>query len=112
MTMMLTRDQDQAREREHVPGLLLEVPEFATAMQEMINRDAPRLFAVVREFVDSHDVEIVAWGMATEKSGMQVHAVRGGMILCLRSPEMVLKCFDGDGHAVARIMWVGDAVER
>jgi hypothetical protein len=57
---------------------LLDDPKIVGELQEFVNDQSPRLFAVVQETFAPEDLKVVAWGMTTEK-GAEVVSVHGGM---------------------------------
>lgn len=100
MTMTLADDDGPK-----VTGSLFDDPEFVTEFQGLVDRRAPRVFAVVQERRDPDDVRIVAWGLVSER-GAQVYSVGGGMQMSFQAPENALLLFRDGGKAVPRIMWV------
>lgn len=105
MTMALVgggdRDGEGAGESE------FEDPEFVAEVQEAVDQQAPRLFAVVREDRDAGEVEIAAWGMAHREDGAEVVSAKGGTYMSLRSADRALMVFGNRGRAVSRVVWVG-----
>ena len=105
MTLTLVSDGDQT-ENEEKPASLLDDPKIITEMQEFVDDQAPRLFAVVRETRVPEDLKIVAWGMTTRK-GAEVFPVEGGLRMSVQSAESALFFFNAGGRALARVFWVG-----
>ncbi len=105
MTMTLVSDGDRGEGGEK-PVSLFEDPKIVTEVQEFVDDQAPRLFAVVQETFDPEDLKIVAWGMTTEK-GAEVVSVHGGMHMSVQSAENALIFFRAGGRAVPRVFWVG-----
>lgn len=105
MTMTLASDDDQDEGREGAASLF-DDPKIVAEVQELVNDQAPRLFAVVRETFDPEDVQIAAWGMTTS-TGVEVTPVHGGARMSLQSAETALIFFRAGGRAVPRVVWVG-----
>ncbi|MEU4739743.1 hypothetical protein AB0G02_04650 [Actinosynnema sp. NPDC023658] len=87
-------------------GSLFDDPEFVSDVQELVDDQAPRLFAVVKETRDPEDAQIAAWGMTTKK-GVEVFPVHGGTHMSLQSAENALIFFREGGRAVPHLVWVG-----
>ncbi len=79
--------------------------EFAELVTEMVNEEAPRLFAVVQELGERVDGRIAAWGMAFED---RADVVRdgGGSVLSVRSPERACRLLGRAPGVTARLVWV------
>ncbi|TQM83715.1 hypothetical protein FHX81_6142 [Saccharothrix saharensis] len=103
--MSLTLVDDEDGEKTRVS--LLDDPKVVGEMQEFVDDQAPRVFAVVQEtFGPPEDLQIVAWGMTT-KTGVEVISVHGGMRMGLQSAENALIFYRAGGSAIPRIFWVG-----
>jgi hypothetical protein len=100
--MTLTLMDDEGGEK---VSSLFDDPKIVAEVQELVNDQAPRLFAVVRETFDPEDVQIAAWGMTT-KTGVEVFPVHGGARMSLQSAETALIFFRAGGQAVPRVVWV------
>ncbi|WP_146173736.1 hypothetical protein [Saccharothrix carnea] len=99
-------DSDQGEGGE-VPISLFDDPKVVGEVQEFVDDQAPRVFAVVQEtFGPPEDLQIVAWGMTTKK-GVEVISVHGGMRMGLQSAENTLIFYRAGGSANPRIFWVG-----
>ncbi|MCC8243857.1 hypothetical protein [Saccharothrix luteola] len=86
---------------------LFDDPEIVSGVQELVDDQAPRVFAVVQEtFGPPEDLQIVAWGMTT-KTGVEVISVHGGTRMGLQSAESALMFYRSGGRAIPRIFWVG-----
>ncbi len=79
-------------------------PEFAAIMEEMVADEAPRLFAVVQEYGERVDGQIVAWGMAFADHA-EVVSVTRGQRMSLPTPESALGLFKFGSHIRARLVW-------
>ncbi|MFJ6672722.1 hypothetical protein ACIQMJ_16560 [Actinosynnema sp. NPDC091369] len=102
MSLTLVDDEDSEK-----TVSLFDDPEIVGAVQELVDDQAPRVFAVVQEtFGPPEDLQIVAWGMTT-RTGVEVIDVHGGMRMGLRSAENVLIFYRARGRAIPRIFWVG-----
>ncbi|QQQ80151.1 hypothetical protein IOD16_18240 [Saccharothrix sp. 6-C] len=106
MTLTLESDGDQAEGGE-TPVSLFDDPKIVGDVQELVNDQAPRVFAVVQEtFGPPEDLQIVAWGMTT-KTGVEVVSVHGGTRMGLQSAENALIFYRAGGRAIPQIFWVG-----
>ncbi|WP_367131511.1 hypothetical protein [Saccharothrix sp. HUAS TT1] len=85
---------------------LFDDPEFVAEIQGLVDYQAPRLFAVVKETRNPEDAQIAAWGMTTAK-GVEVVPVHGGVQMSLQSAEAALIFFREGGRAVPHLVWVG-----
>ncbi|GAB3460350.1 hypothetical protein [Actinophytocola sediminis] len=78
--------------------------EFTELVKEMVDEEAPRLFAVVQELGERVDGRIAAWGMAFAD---HTTAVAGrGSVFSLRSPERVRQALCQAPDVTARLVWV------
>ncbi|MGW4109719.1 hypothetical protein ACWEFJ_02440 [Actinosynnema sp. NPDC004786] len=106
MTLSLVSDGDQGEGGEK-PASLFDDPKIVGEVQELVDDQAPRLFAVVQEtFGPPEDLQIVAWGMTT-KTGVEVVGVHSGARMGLQSAENALIFYRAGGRAILRIFWVG-----
>lgn len=80
-------------------------PEFTALLEEMVADEAPRLFAVVQEYGDRVDGQIVAWGMAFDDRA-EVVSVGRTRRMSLPAPENALRLFEFGSHLRARVVWV------
>ncbi|GAA3462665.1 hypothetical protein ACFFSW_24855 [Saccharothrix longispora] len=71
---------------------------------ELVSDDAPRLFAVVREYGDREDADVAAWGMAFPDRA-EVVGVERRVRMSLRDPERAARLFAGGDGARARLVW-------
>jgi hypothetical protein len=79
--------------------------EFAELIQDMVDDEAPRLFAIVQEYGERVDAVVAAWGMWF---GDRVVAFSddGGMLV-LRSVENAMRMFRGGSDVTPRLCWAG-----
>ncbi|MFD0203821.1 MULTISPECIES: hypothetical protein [Saccharothrix] len=102
MSLTLVDEEDGEQ-----PVSLFDDPKVVGEVQEFVDDQAPRVFAVVQEtFGPPEDLQIVAWGMTT-KTGVEVISVHGGMRMGLQSAESALIFYRAGGSAIPRIFWVG-----
>ncbi|MEB3371594.1 hypothetical protein [Saccharopolyspora mangrovi] len=78
--------------------------QFQELVQDLVEDEAPRLFAVVQEYGDRVDCRIAAWGMAFSDR-VEVVSVRGGLRMKLSEPEDSLCWFRLDNFVSARLVW-------
>jgi hypothetical protein len=78
--------------------------EFAALMAEMVNDEAPRLFAVVQELGERVDGRIAAWGMAFDDHAALVRD-RGGF-LSVSSPDRARSLLGRAPGITAHLVWV------
>jgi hypothetical protein len=83
---------------------LCDEPKFAAILEGMVADEAPRLFAVVQEYGERVDAQIVAWGMAFAGHA-EVVSVDRGLRMSLRAPENALPGFAFGSHIRARLVW-------
>lgn len=84
---------------------LCDEQEFTALLEEMVADEAPRLFAVVREYGDRVDGRIAAWGMAFADHA-EVVSVKRGLRMSLQAPENALRLFKFGSHIRARLVWL------
>lgn len=78
--------------------------EFAELVKDMVDEEAPRLFAVVQERGERVDGRIAAWGMAFEDHAEVV--ADGGSLFSIRTPERACRLLSRDPDITARLVWV------
>lgn len=81
---------------------------FDKELCELAADQAPRLFAVVQEYVlDTGEPEgvVAAWGMAYEDGRAHVISVGGGRRLGLNSAERAAWWFGREDGVTARLVW-------
>lgn len=87
----------------------LEPPDgFRGEVLRLVADTAPRLFAVVQEYLDESgdlDACVAAWGLAHEDGTAHVVAVDGSRTLSLRSPERACFYFSVQANTTARVIW-------
>lgn len=83
-----------------------EADEFAGLVAEMVEEEAPRLFAVVWEYGEPLDGAIAAWGLAFDGHA-EVLALGRGSWFRLRSPQDALRFFAAGPDVRARLVWPG-----
>lgn len=83
-------------------------------MAEMVNDEAPRLFAVVQELGERVDGRIAAWGMAFDDHAALVR--ERGVWLSVSSPDRARHLLGRAPDVTAHLVWVTpsapDAAER
>ncbi|MCT2582368.1 hypothetical protein JT362_04430 [Actinophytocola sp. S1-96] len=78
--------------------------EFAELMKELIDEEAPRLFAVVQELGERVDGRIAAWGMAFAD---HVEVIADcGTRLSLRDPDRACHLLSLAPDVTARLVWI------
>lgn len=83
--------------------------EFDACTRELVQEDAPKVFAVVQEYGDRVDGAVVGWGMAF---GDHVDIVTtDGSLRRLASPEVALKRMRYGAHVTTRLVWVAEPEE-
>ncbi|MFI1866597.1 hypothetical protein [Streptomyces jumonjinensis] len=88
-----------------IPG-----PDFEREVYEFVRDTAPRLFAVVEEYLagtEDEDARVLAWGMAHEDGSVEAVSAGGGRWWRLVSSEGALRRFDrrAEGCSV-RLVWL------
>jgi hypothetical protein len=78
--------------------------EFTAMVTEMVNDEAPRLFAVVQELGQREDGRIAGWGMAfTDHTAV----LRGtGSWLHVSSPDRARRVLSRAPDVTARLVWL------
>ncbi|MET0237426.1 MAG: hypothetical protein ABW224_22445 [Kibdelosporangium sp.] len=80
--------------------------DFTTLVAEMVADQAPRVFAVVLEYGDQVDAQVIAWGMALDESAY-VTTVDGSYQYLLAEPENALKYVPRKADATPHLVWAG-----
>jgi hypothetical protein len=88
----------------NVPPLCDEA-EFTELIQEMVDDEAPRLFAIVQEYGDRVDAHVAGWGMWFGDRAVAFDVDGGTMIM--RSMESAMRLFRGGPHVRPRLCWTG-----
>nr|WP_052478813.1 hypothetical protein [Kibdelosporangium sp. MJ126-NF4]CEL20766.1 hypothetical protein [Kibdelosporangium sp. MJ126-NF4]CTQ89679.1 hypothetical protein [Kibdelosporangium sp. MJ126-NF4] len=81
-------------------------PAFWDSVREMVDGHAPRVFAVVVEFGEQIDAQIIAWGMSLA-SGTFMTTLDGRNHYSLSEPENALKYIVKRTNVTSHIVWVG-----
>jgi hypothetical protein len=81
-----------------------EAAEFTELVVEMVADQAPHVFAVVLEYGERVDAQIVAWGMALDE-GAYMTTVDGRNQYCLVDPESALKYVRGQPDTTPHLVW-------
>ncbi|ONI77382.1 hypothetical protein ALI144C_34490 [Actinosynnema sp. ALI-1.44] len=79
--------------------------EFQKDLQDMVNDEAPRIFAVVQEYGDRVDGQIAAWGMAFD-DGVDVFSLDQGTRIHVRNAENAVHFFNFGTWIRAHLIWV------
>lgn len=82
--------------------------EFTTLVAEMVADQAPRVFAVVLEYGEQIDAQIIGWGMALDE-GAYVTSVDGKNQYLLAEPENALKYVPRHAHTTPHLVWASPA---
>jgi hypothetical protein len=78
--------------------------EFTAMVTEMVNDEAPRLFAVVQELGQREDGRIAGWGMAFAD---HTAVLRGtGSWLHVSSPDRARSVLSRAPNVTARLVWL------
>lgn len=75
----------------------------------MARDGAPRLFAVVEEYMvgtEDADAVVVAWGIAFEGGKSEVRPLEGNRRWTLRAPENAMRFFGRTEDRTARLVWI------
>jgi hypothetical protein len=86
-------------------SVAMEQQEFDELVAEMVAVEAPRLFAVVREYGERLDGELAAWGMAFDDH-VEVVSIGGHRRMSLCSPERAVFFFGLGPDVTAHLIWV------
>jgi hypothetical protein len=82
---------------------------FTANLHALVTATAPRLFAVVEEYVtegDEVDARVAGWGLAFEDGSAQVTAADGGFRLSLRTPERAAQFISLRPGSVGSLVWL------
>lgn len=82
----------------------VETAEFTELVAEMVADQAPRVFAIVLEYGEHIDAQIIAWGMALDE-GAYVTTVDGRNQYSVTDPESVLKYVRGQPDTTPHLVW-------
>lgn len=82
---------------------LCDEPEFAQLIQEMVADEAPRLFAIVQEYGERVDAEVVGWGLSFVDRAVAFDTA--GRTMVLRSAENATRLFRGGPYVRPRLCW-------
>ncbi|ONI71235.1 hypothetical protein ALI144C_48075 [Actinosynnema sp. ALI-1.44] len=74
-------------------------------MEEMVADQTPRVFAVVLEFGEHIDAQIVSWGMVIDEQNTYVATVDGKSQFLLTAPENALKYVRRLPGVTSHIVW-------
>jgi hypothetical protein len=81
-----------------------ELEDFDAEVAEMVLDQRPKLFAVVLEYGNQVDAQIVAWGMALDECAYMT-TVDGRNQYALAEPENALRYIRHRPEAVPRLVW-------
>jgi hypothetical protein len=82
--------------------------EFAGLVAEMVADQAPRVFAVVLEYGERVDAQIVSWGIALD-GGAYMTTVDGRNQYSLADPENALKYVPRRPGTTPHLVWAASA---
>jgi hypothetical protein len=86
--------------------------EYDDLIRGLVCDCAPRLFAVVRDYGERIDGEIVAWGMAFDGDWAEAVTIPGRMRISVDSLDGVVRRFAGGEDVTARVVWARPEQER
>ncbi|WP_406691988.1 hypothetical protein REH65_08330 [Saccharopolyspora sp. ID03-671] len=78
---------------------------FTELIEGLVADFAPKVFAIVQEYGDRLDAEIVAWGIAFDDRA-EVVDVDGGLRMSLETPERALLGFRAGDNFTEHLVWV------
>ncbi|WP_149825346.1 hypothetical protein [Streptomyces tailanensis] len=81
---------------------------FTAEIHDLVNATAPRLFAVVEEYLTEdgdRDAHVAAWGLAHDDGSAQVTALDGGFRMSLRNPERAAQLISMRPGSVGSLVW-------
>lgn len=81
---------------------------FTAEIRNLVNATAPRLFAVVEEYLTEEgdrDAHVAAWGLAHGDGSAQVAAFDGGFRMSLRNPERAAQLISMRPGSVGSLVW-------
>ena len=88
---------------------------FIDEIHALVEATAPRLFAVVEQFLTTdgvHDARVAAWGLAHDDGSAQVTAVDGGFRMSLRTPDRAAQLISLRPGSVGCLVWPGSTPSR
>lgn len=80
---------------------------FTELMAEMVADQAPRVFAVVLEFGEQTDAQIIAWGMELDE-GAYMTTVDGRNQYALAEPENALMYVRRRSNTTPHLVWASE----
>ncbi|MDI2032295.1 hypothetical protein QFW96_26995 [Saccharopolyspora sp. TS4A08] len=78
---------------------------FTELIEGLVADFAPKVFAIVQEYGDRVDAEIIAWGIAFDDRA-EVVDVDGGLRMSLETPERALVAFRSGDAFTEHLVWV------
>ncbi|WP_083754050.1 hypothetical protein [Actinosynnema sp. ALI-1.44] len=84
---------------------------FEALIAEMVADQAPRVFAVVLEFGEQTDAQIVAWGMTLD-DGAYMTTVDGRNQFLLAEPENALNYIPARSNITPHLVWATPGVDE
>jgi hypothetical protein len=81
---------------------------FTAEIHALVNATAPRLFAVVEEWITEdgdRDARVAAWGLAHKDGSAQVASESGGLRMSLRNPERAAQLISMCPGSVGSLVW-------
>jgi hypothetical protein len=87
-----------------MPDMSADAADFTTLVAEMVADQAPRLFAIVLEYGEQIDAQILGWGMALDESAYVI-TVDGKNQYLLSEPENALKYVSSHINATPHLVW-------
>lgn len=79
--------------------------EFMERVGQMVTDQAPRLFAVVIEYGEQVDAEVIGWGMTLDEGAFMV-TVDGRNQYALAEPENALRYVRSRTNTTPHLVWV------
>ncbi|MEU7043096.1 hypothetical protein AB0A77_18820 [Streptomyces varsoviensis] len=83
---------------------------FDREIRELVEATAPRLFAVVEEYVTTEgerDAHVAAWGLAYEDGSAHVASAAAGFRMAVRRPERAAQLISLRPGSVGSVVWPG-----
>lgn len=77
--------------------------EFVQLIQEMVTEEAPRLFAIVQEYGERVDAEVVGWGLSFADRAVAFDTT--GRTMMLRTAENATRLFRRGPYVRPRLCW-------
>jgi|SRR3990170_4568420 hypothetical protein len=84
---------------------LCDPDDFAALIQEMVDYETPRLFAIVHEYGDRVDAEVAGWGLCFADRAIAFNDE--GVTVSMRSVENAVRLFQGGPNVTAHLCWPG-----